>query len=414
MKLSLTLAGLVGLATASPFTEHDTSNGLLHEARGGKCNWHDKHCCAYPDRYKTTPYEPEHKNYYGYGRTIYVKPNMKFKIQDAIKKASPGDRIVVAAGTYNEQLVINKDGIHLEGHGAILAPTTYKRNACTGLVQDPQKKELDAGICITGHKVKTTEFIVEHKRVISVERPVKGVSVSGFTVQGSSGINIAIQGAKNTRISGNTLIDAGAYGALTLGSVNTVFYDNKVTTTKGGYIGICQDNKSDVFTIKNDVSAYLIGLCVQTNSAVIERNTLYSNCIGIFVDPGVKGVKISHNTIGPSAPACGNTGAGIIIGSGIGTLVSDNTITGQRAADKSGAGIRIYDDKCVATPEMPISLSCITLGRAVKARDNIVIRNKLSDNDNDISNLSQGTGNVIKCNTCTNEANIKAGQCTKP
>jgi nitrous oxidase accessory protein NosD len=321
---------------------------------------------------------------------------------------------VVEAGTYNEQLVITKDGIQLEGHGAILAPKTYKKNACTGLVQDPQKKDLDAGICIAGYKVETTDFKVEHKRVISVERPVKGVSVSGFTVQGSSGINIAILGAKNTRISGNTLIDAGAYGALTLGSVNTVFYENKVTTTKGGYIGICQDNKSDVFTIKNDVSAHLIGLCVQTNRAVIERNTLNSNCIGIFVDPGVKGAKIAHNYIGPSAPACGNIGAGIIIGSGIGTLVSDNTIQGQRAADKSGAGIRIYDDKCVATPEMPISLSCITLGRAVKARDNIVIRNKLSNNDNDIDNQSKGTGNVIKCNTCTNEANIKAGQCKKP
>lgn len=31
MKLSLTLAGLVGLAVASPFTEHDTSNGLLRK-----------------------------------------------------------------------------------------------------------------------------------------------------------------------------------------------------------------------------------------------------------------------------------------------------------------------------------------------------------------------------------------------
>ncbi|KAF4997489.1 hypothetical protein FGRMN_3853 [Fusarium graminum] len=383
MKLSLTLVGLVGLVTASPLAEHDYFNSLT----GHHINYH--------------------------GRTIYVKQSRKYKIQDAIKDASPGDRIVVEAGTYNEQLVIDKDGIHLEGHGAILAPTTYKKNSCTGLTQDLQKKDLEAGICITGRDVETTKYVTEHKKVISVKRFVKGVSVSGFTVQGSTGINIAIIGAKDTHITGNTLIDAPAYGALTLGSVNTVFFKNTVSTTKGGFIGICQDNKSDVFTVKNDVSAHAVGICVQTNRAVIERNTLKNNCIGIFVDPGVRDAKILNNYVGPSAPACGTTGAGVVIGSGIGTLVRGNTIEGQRTSDKSGAGIRIYDDKCVATPEAPISLACLSLAHPIKATNNIVTQNKLSKNDNDIVNLSKGSGNAIKCNTCSNEANIKADQCKR-
>jgi hypothetical protein len=34
MKLSAAFAGLVGLAVASPYTEHDTSNGLI-----GECNY---------------------------------------------------------------------------------------------------------------------------------------------------------------------------------------------------------------------------------------------------------------------------------------------------------------------------------------------------------------------------------------
>ncbi|KAF4338941.1 hypothetical protein FBEOM_7117 [Fusarium beomiforme] len=410
MKFSLTFAGLVGLASASPFTEHDTSGGLVR--RSGKCDWKNQKCCAIPDKYKyTSPSTP--KNYYGYGHTIYVKHGKK--IQDAIKKASPGDRIVVEAGTYEEQLVIDKDGIQLEGRGAILTkPATYKKNACTGLTQDPQKNELQAGICITGYKVKTTEYKTEHKRVISVKRPVKGVSVTGFSVEGFSGINIAIIGAKNTRITKNKLTNGGAYGALTLGSVDTVFRENTVTTTAGGFIGICQDNFSDVHTVKNDVSAHLIGLCIQTNSAVIEYNKLHDNCIGIFVDPGVKHAKIAHNYIGPTPPPCGKTSAGIILASGIGTLVRDNTIEGQRGTDSSGFGILIYDDPCVATPEQPLSLACITLGKPVKASNNIVIRNTLKNNDNDIKNLSKGPGNIIKCNTCENPANIQAGQCKKP
>jgi nitrous oxidase accessory protein NosD len=386
---------------------------LTFAGRNGKCNWKDQHCCAIPDKYKYTS-PSDSKNYYGYGRTIYVKSGKK--IQEAIKKANPGDRIIVEAGTYPEQLVIDKDGIQLEGRGAVLTkPSTYKRNACTGLTQDTNKNELQAGICITGYKVQTTDYKTEHKRVTSVKRPVKGVSVTGFSVQGFSGINIAIIGAKNTRITKNKLTDAPAYGALTLGSVNTVFRENTVTTTAGGFIGICQDNLSDVHTVKNDVSAHAIGVCVQTNGAVIEYNKLHDNCIGIIVDPGVKDAKIVHNYIGPTPPPCGKASSGIILGSAVGTLVRDNTIEGQRGTDSAGVGILIYDDACVATPEQPLSLACITLGgKAPKSNHNIVIRNTLKNNDNDILNLSKGAGNVIKCNTCKNPANIQAGQCKKP
>ncbi|PCD23599.1 hypothetical protein AU210_015116 [Fusarium oxysporum f. sp. radicis-cucumerinum] len=412
MKFSLTFAGLVGLAAASPFSEHDPSGGLMR--RNGKCNWKDQHCCAIPDKYKYSS-PSDTKNYYGYGRTIYVKSGKK--IQDAIKRASPGDRIIVEAGEYPEQLVIDKDGIQLEAHGIVrlTKPKKYKRNACTGLTQDEKKNELQAGICITGYKVQTTEYKTEHKRVTSVKRFVKGVSVTGFSVEGFSGINIAIIGAKNTRITKNKLTDAPAYGALTLGSVNTVFRENVVTTTAGGFIGICQDNLSDVHTVKNDVSAHLIGVCVQTNGAFIGYNTLHDNCIGIVVDPGVKDAKIVHNYVGPTPPACGKTSYGIILDSAVGTLVRDNTIEGQRGTGSSGVGILIYDDTCIATPEQPLSLACITLGgKAPKANHNIVIRNTLKNNDNDILSLGKGAGNVIKCNTCENPANIQAGQCKKP
>ncbi|KAL4731393.1 hypothetical protein ACLX1H_000359 [Fusarium chlamydosporum] len=385
MKFSVTFAGLIGLAAASPYSERDTSNGLV-------------------DEFENYPHTPQPKNYYGHGRTIHVSSGKK--IQDAIRRASPGDRIVVAKGTYAEQLVINKDGIRLEGHDAILTqPDKDKltKNACTGLTQDPQKNELQAGICITGYNVKTNEFVTEHKKVKSVGRFVKGVTVSGFTVQGFSGINIAIIGAKNTVISNNKLVDGGAYGGSRLAP------STPSSTTTSSRL-----QRSDVFAKKNDISAHAIGLCVQTNGAVMEYNKLTNNCYGIFVDPGVKYAKIAHNYIGPTPAPCDKNSGGIFLGSSIGVIVRDNTIEGQKASDGSGAGIRIFDDPCVATPNMPLSLACVVLGKAIKARDNVVIRNTLNNNDNDIQNLSKGSGNIIKCNTCKNEANIKAGQCKKP
>ena len=50
------------------------------------------------------------------GDTVYVRPGQS--IQKAINRADPGDRIIVRAGTYAEQLTVNKNGIELVGRGA--------------------------------------------------------------------------------------------------------------------------------------------------------------------------------------------------------------------------------------------------------------------------------------------------------
>ncbi|KAH7195164.1 hypothetical protein BFJ63_vAg18245 [Fusarium oxysporum f. sp. narcissi] len=413
MKLTLTLAGLLGLASASPFSGHDTSSGL--KARGGKCDWKDKHCCAYPDKYKDNKDASGYKesNYYSYGHTAYVKHGRS--IQHAINKASPGDRIVVEAGTYHEQLLINKDGIELVGHGAILVPPVkYVKNVCTGVTKNEKGVDTDAGICIAGYNVKKAPFQAEHARVASVGKPVRDVSVTGFDVRGFSGVNVVVIGAKNTNIYKNKLTDAPAYGALTLGSYNTVFSENIITTTQGGFIGICMDNYSDVLIKKNEISKVFIGLCVQTNGAVLAYNNLYDNCNGIYVDPGVRGVQLIHNHISKSGPAaaCGGSTTGITLDGASDTVVRDNVIEGQHA-DGKGTGILIFDDECKATPQGELSLSCIALGHKAVAKDNVVIRNTLRDNDVDIVNNSKGSGNVIKCNTCETPANLKAGQCHK-
>ncbi|KAK7425599.1 hypothetical protein QQZ08_007922 [Neonectria magnoliae] len=390
MKFISTLAGLVVLGTvaASPVSSPGDA-GLV--GRGSKCQWKDKQCCTSGkddcsgDDYK---HGTEH---YGYRHTIYVKSHRS--IQHAINKAGRGDRIVVEAGIYAEQLTIDKDGIELVGKGAVLVPPKKAvKNHCSGL----SGPKTEAGICITGKGIKLSPFVVEHRKVLSVDKTVKDVSVTGFEIRKFSGINIAIIGAKNAHVTKNKLTDGGKYGALTVGSYKTLVSENEVSSTAlSPNIAVCMDNFSDVLANKNRVSNYGIGLCVQANGAEVQYNKVKNCCVGIFVDPGVKGAKIRHNYVGPSNPQCPGS-SGIILDGAVDTKVSDNTIEGQK---NMAAGISVFDDECLQTGPS-VSLSCLVLKRKAIASDNVIIRNTFRNNDFDVFVNTTATDNVVKCNDC--------------
>ncbi|KAK5996545.1 hypothetical protein PT974_01880 [Cladobotryum mycophilum] len=311
-------------------------------------------------------------------------------IQSAIDAARPGDRIIVERGTYYEQLTISKNGIHLIGQkGAVIAPPktpSTKPNGCTGLAGPGTV----AGICIIGTNVKLANFEQEHRKVLSVGKYVKDVTVEGFEVRGFNGINIAIVGAQNAEVRGNTVTDGTAYGVLTAGSRSTLITRNTAKTSSILFIGICMDDQSDVEVSQNSISDYFIGLCVQTNRAEVVYNKVSNCCFGAFIDPGIKGAKVSHNTIGKTNPGCGGFGNGIMIGGAVNSEVSYNDITGindQGNATNTAAGILIFDD--------PTSVS----------NGNVIEFNNLANNEQDILNVSKGK-NTIKKNKCKTPGNL--------
>lgn len=220
-----------------------------------------------------------------------------YSIQKAIDAANPYDQIIVESGTYAEQLTIGKDGITLIGHNAILVPpSSPSTNPCSGLTSDPSTNTVrQAGICITGSSIVFGPYNQEHTPVVSVGRRVKDVSVSGFSVTGFDGLNIAIVGAEDTSVCDNTLTDGGQYGALTVGSKNSVIERNTVISnppvapkTQLRFIGICMDDVSTVTIAYNSINGYNIALCVETNGADIHDNYVKNTCIGAYIDPGSK------------------------------------------------------------------------------------------------------------------------------
>jgi hypothetical protein len=116
-------------------------------------------------------------------------------------------------------LTIDKDGIALVGHGAILVPpSSAASNLCSGLAGD----NTQAGICVTGYDVVLAPFLSEHRKVISVGKPVKGVSINRFQINNFSGQNVAIVGGQDVSVTRNDLTNGGQYSLLSDGSKNTI------------------------------------------------------------------------------------------------------------------------------------------------------------------------------------------------
>ncbi len=291
------------------------------------------------------------------------------------------------AGTYAEQLTITTDGLTISGIGAVLVPPpTPAVNLCSGLAGS----NTEAGICVAGADVRLADFVVEHRHVEHVGTPVDDVSISGFSVRGFSGPNVAFVGARNARLTGNDLVDGARYGALTAGSVGTRITGNTVHSTGAlQFIGICMDDVAPVVTAGNTVSGYDVGLCIQTQFADVRENNVTNTCIGAFIDPGIAARLRFNRILGTNlaCPAQNAYGIDGIVVAGTGSLVQQNRIEGKDAP--GSAGILVVD-----YPDSP------------PARNNLIVGNVLVGNVLDIGVQATGGDNVVKRNHCTTSSPV--------
>ena len=319
-----------------------------------------------------------------HGGPTIVRPGES--IQAALDAARRGDRIVVRAGTYAEQLTVSTDGIDLVGLGAVIVPpATTTANTCTDLAG----AGTEAGICVTGVGVELAEFVAEHRKVLSVGEPVRNVSITGFDVRGASGPDIAIVGADRAVVSRNRLTDGAQYGVLAAGSRATRISHNVVSSTgPRAFIGICVDDVTPAHVVANDVSETDVGLCIQTSGTDVRDNTVHGTCIGIYVDPGISDARLRSNEIGPTGASCPADNAygmyGVILAGTVRAVVRDNRISGQHG-DAAAIGLAVVD----AGPSGPLATA------------NRVTHNQLTDNDLDVLVDTTSTGNRVTRNRCT-------------
>jgi len=198
----------------------------------------------------------------GAGYTYYV-PDGYSTIQAAVDAASPGDTIIVRAGTYTENVDVNKSLTIRSENGA---EATIVRPA------DPNWYIFHI----------TASF----------------VTLNGFTIERAIGaVNILIESANFCNISNNTI--SGQHIGLYLNSSNdTIICNNKISNCTNGNIYLVY--ASNNLITQNEISfssSSGINIDHDSDGNTINKNNISNNGFGINLDGSWQSTTPSHNTI---------------------------------------------------------------------------------------------------------------------
>lgn len=317
---------------------------------------------------------------------IIVRPGES--IQAAINAATPGTTVTVKKGVYRENLEITTDRVTLIGSGAKLRfPTQPLPNVCG----DPDIVERTSGICIHGEVTFGSEGPI-------VGRPVRGVKVTGFSVQGFGGTGIFVIGGADTVIDHNRLLNNTEYGIFSNSSTGTVIAENRTTSSSeaGIYVGDSPQSRAKV--VGNTTDHNSLGVFIRdAQRGTLDDNLIHDNCVGTLVladAPGpAGGFRMTGNTIirnrkfcPPNAeeqtPALSGIGVALVGGQNMNiqkNWIVDNGPSGP--VDFTGGVVLIRGDS--------------TAPHGNSLRRNVIVANEL-----DIFSDGTGSGNVLESNFC--------------
>jgi nitrous oxidase accessory protein NosD len=269
-------------------------------------------------------------------RTIVVTPGGS--IQQAVDEASPGDRIVVRAGTYHETAApyavqITKNGIRLIAAGRVVLE---------------QASGQTAGIWVSPPDSLHPTDVEQPPCGISGAR-LANIEIRGFTVQGFSGYGMYLACVDGFRIVGNTARRNDTYAIFPVRSSHGRMTHNVGESTLTDaclYVG-----QDDHITVDhNEAMDCQIGLQIENSTHVRMRdNVATGNTAGMIVDVlngrqvtvvsdnVVSGNRFVDNNRPNSAPEGEDThdiqpGIGLIIDGAQRTTVSDNIFRDNRLA----------------------------------------------------------------------------------
>ncbi len=221
-------------------------------------------------------------------------------ITEGINAVATGKPVIVSAGTYNEQLVVNK-GITLQGAGK---ETTFIYGTClTGNL-----------ITLEADHITITGFAIDGENSTSVGIYLNGysfININSNLIKNNNDYGISYSNSTPTIEDNN--IESNSYSGIEVGSGGGgIIRNNSIISNQYG-IRTCSDSSPDISN--NDISNNSnTGIyCQESATPVISYNTISNNAnCGILID------KILGDSVNPD------------IGRGEGGSVGKNNITGNQ------------------------------------------------------------------------------------
>jgi VCBS repeat-containing protein len=263
------------------------------------------------------------------------------KIQDGIDAVVPGGKVIVAAGTYEENLIINKE-LTLRGPNANKAGNAEDRAAEAVIKNTKTMSEKGIGVKITSKNVTVEGFTIE-----GGETGYRGI-YGGNAYNEPTNINVTVQ---NNRLVKFGWYDVdGSYG-------RGIAFDNYLGTSyvygiqiknnfvKYAYGGIVLGVNAYADVSNNQVESCFYGLhFVQFNkplpAEMVNDYTLHNNQITIDNDYGWNvNTGMAHADLNYEKGSMGIYFN--IIGSGVTAIAKDNTITASADSLNIHAGINV-------------------------------------------------------------------------
>jgi hypothetical protein len=323
--------------------------------------------------------------------TLVVNPGQS--IQAAVDAASPGDTIVVKAGTYRENVAIHTSGLTLKAQGSVtLEPPPGGPGPCYGFQQ--------VGICVTPASGSYYR--------------VRDVNITGFRVTGF-GSGIFGYRTRNLTVSQVIAIGNAAYGVASFEGVGTTFTSNAVTGSHDAGIYVGDSLEADAVVSHNRAWGNALGILVRhSRKVLVSNNASWGNCIGVFLladgqEGGSGQTAVLNNTVSANNDVCEQFaqagflpilgGGGIVLAGSQHNAVLHNVVTDNRGDTLFSGGIVLIE-----TPRPRQD------GSHDASSNNLVLLNSLRGNQPaDIVQDAASIPNLIVGNRC--QTSTPAGLC---
>jgi hypothetical protein len=314
-------------------------------------------------------------------------------IQAAVSAASPGDTVIVRAGTYRESGKIQTDGLTLRTQGRVtLKPTPKPLNYGDGECYLPGHV---AGFCVV-----PTDF---DPRLGTYTKRVRDVTITGFRIIGFDD-GVFGFGTENLKVSHVVAINNSDYGVASFDGIRTRFTRNATggSHDAGIYVGDSIDANAVVTNNRSWNNA--LGILIRhSHKVVVSHNKVWGNCLGVFllsdVEAGGSGdITVQYNRVSANNNVCPEFegflpdlgGGGIVLAGSQHDIIFRNVVTHNRGNTLFSGGIVLITNT-IQNPDGSFDVS----------KDNLVSLNGLIDNEPvDIVTDALSTPNFFFRNRC--------------